>query len=114
MRSAVLEADRSRAERYSLLDVLGWATDEVRTHSAFLVNLLDPQATHAQGDLFLRRFIEAVVPPERRAALLEADTRSFAVEAEAGTEDGYIDILLQSRSREAPFRLIIENKAHAR
>lgn len=45
-------------ERFNIFQILGLSTSEVRLHSAFIAELLNPKGTHGLGDVFLRLFIE--------------------------------------------------------
>ncbi len=56
--------DRLRPPTFNIFLALGHAYREVSTHSALLAYLLDPFAGHAQGVLFLHKFLDIV----RRAA----------------------------------------------
>lgn len=80
------------------------AHDEVRLHTRFLHNLLDPQGTHGCGDRFLKLFFETLddCPSDLNAA-------SFQVWKEASTPNGQIDLLLESPH----FGIAIENKIYA-
>ena len=47
-------------QSFSLFAILGRETDEVRTHSAILAELLDPNGSHRQGAVFARLFAKRV------------------------------------------------------
>ena len=49
-------AAKLTGENFNIFDVLKLSTSEVRTHSAFLAELLNPEGSHGQGDIFLRLF----------------------------------------------------------
>ena len=85
--------DRLIAQSYSVFEVLGVETFEVSTHSSFLGNLLSHGGSHAQGDLFLRRFVEVVVPPSKRPLFSGLEPYAYEVVLEKATGIGYIDIL---------------------
>ena len=51
---------RKRGELFNIFDVLNLRTSEVRTHSAFLAELLNPNGNHGLGDRFLRVFISTI------------------------------------------------------
>jgi hypothetical protein len=42
---------------FNIFEILNLSTNEVRTHSAFISELLDQKGRHGQGDLFLRMFL---------------------------------------------------------
>ena len=43
--------------QFDVFSILGFEADEVRTHSAVLAALLNPQGSHRQGDAFLKLFL---------------------------------------------------------
>ena len=45
-------------ENFNLFRLLKIEASEVRTHSAFIAELLNPQGSHGQGDAFLKCFIQ--------------------------------------------------------
>ena len=51
-------AAKLTGENFNVFEILGLNTCEVRTHSAFIAELLDPSGVHGQGDTFLRLFSE--------------------------------------------------------
>jgi hypothetical protein len=100
------------ARNFNIFRILRLSHYEVRTHSAFLADLLDPNGTHGQGDLFLYHFFQTCrsdhedfpVPVNR------AEYRSFFVETEKATAHGNLDIVVDSPSI---FLLTLENKIYA-
>lgn len=48
-------------DNYNLFKVIGLTSEEVRIHSAFLANLLNPQAEHGQKSKFLKLFCEQLI-----------------------------------------------------
>lgn len=53
------EADR-RGENFNIFNILGVTSDETRTHSAFIAELLDPSGSHGLGNQFLQSFVDTV------------------------------------------------------
>src|SRR5690606_41341365 len=49
---------KSTGENFNLFRILGMETAEVKTHSRFLAELLNPKGSHLQGDVFLKLFID--------------------------------------------------------
>ena len=45
-------------ENFNVFKILGLTTNEVRTHSAFIAELLNPKGSHGCKDTFLKLFIE--------------------------------------------------------
>lgn len=48
---------KNTGEDFNLFQILGMETAEVKTHSKFLAELLNPDGSHLQGDIFLSLFI---------------------------------------------------------
>lgn len=103
---------------FNLFDILGRSTDEVKGHSAFIAELLDPYGSHRQGTRFLQLFLDLLkrvdakgvggLKPEE-----DRDRWSVSTEWPIGGKDsdkaGRIDILLRLGKR----WLVIENKIYA-
>ena len=57
-------AEKNRLEKmkqgefFNIFNTLGLRTEEVRLHSAFLAELLNPQGTHGLSSLFLEAFLK--------------------------------------------------------
>ena len=91
-------------EHFNVFSILGVEADEVRTHSAFLADLLNPQGSHRQGTAFLKLFLEKALEysgPD--------EYKNFQVTKEASIEQGRIDILLEKNDA----CIVIENKIYA-
>jgi len=99
------EEARKRGEKYNIFSVLGIETSEVRTHSAFLASLLNPNGNHGVGNAFLDAFVK-----EMNLGGLQLDTTNAQVNVEHVTSDGRIDILIFDNNKKA---VIIENKIYA-
>ena len=99
------EEARKRGEKYNIFNVLGLETSEVRTHSAFLASLLNPDGNHGVGCAFLNAFVSDMNLEE-----LQLDTNNSQVTVEHVTGDGRIDILISDHNKKA---IIIENKIYA-
>ncbi len=112
---------------FNIFKVLKMETKEVKTHSAFLAELLNPKGSHGQKDVFLKLFIEEITEdtalathiPNNNAVKFEilnysTTTATANVEKYIGekTEDsgGRIDIIIES-PKNPP--IIIENKIDA-
>jgi hypothetical protein len=52
------ELAKVTGENFNVFRVLKIHSDEVRMHSALLGELLNPQGSHGQNDVFLKLFIE--------------------------------------------------------
>lgn len=106
------EADR-RGENFNIFNILGVTSDETRTHSAFIAELLDPNGSHGLGNQFLQSFVDTV----DCLRSWNFDTKSTKVLKELSiggknedcSEGGRIDIAVESNGK----AIIIENKIYA-
>ena len=109
------EEKRKRGENFNIFKVLGLSTSEVRLHSAFLAELLNPNGDHGLGDCFLKSFINNVICKKRKFEF-ECCSAKVDVEYHIGTvssdykEGGRIDLLIRDKNRQT---IIIENKIYA-
>lgn len=119
---------KSTGENYNIFKILGLESAEVKTHSRFLAELLNPKGSHLQGDLFLRLFInyinhltkgtESEVFEDKllsNAINLNFYTSNVSVEKHIGKvideEGGRIDICIIDSHNNI---ICIENKIYAR
>ena len=93
---------------FNIFEIIGLTTEEVRVHSAFIANLLNPKGTHNQNSKFLELFI-------KRLGCNNIDIKNTSVECEKytgrKTDDtgGRLDIVISDRLN----TIIIENKIYA-
>lgn len=108
-------------ERFNVFSVLGLESDEVKTHSAMLAELLNPDGTHMQGVRFLRLFLEQLPiihcgKDVDKSCLdfsnVKLDDFEVMTEASRG-EFGCIDILLENNGANKRC-IVIENKIYAK
>lgn len=110
------EEKRKRGENFNIFQVLGLESSEVRLHSAFLAELLNPKGTHGLGDKFLKSFLSLVVNHYRPLFKLDTTSAEVSVEYYIGqisddySEGGRIDILICDEYKNT---IIIENKIYA-
>lgn len=103
-------------ERFNVFNILGLESREVRTHSAFIAELLNPKGTHAKEDTYLKIFIKELENETGNKISLETKSACVEVEKHAGrisenySEGGNIDIILHDNVNNA---IIIENKIYA-
>lgn len=110
------DLERLRPPTFNIFFALGHAYREVSTHSAMLAHLLDPAKGHAQGTLFLRKFLDIIQREAEHQGIpiriprLEDGSR-WQCRNEVGLPRGLgrADILL----RGPDLLLVIENKVHA-
>ena len=110
------EEKRKRGENFNIFKVLGLSTSEVRLHSAFLAELLNPNGDHGLGDNFLKAFVDGVIRKQRESFAFDSASAQVYVEYPVGTvsnnydKGGRIDILIQDKNRQT---IVIENKIYA-
>jgi len=96
---------------FNIFKILGVESSEVRLHSNFIAELLNPKGSHGQGDLYLSLFINQL-------GVSNFNSKSATVEVEKDTgcidvnriEGGRLDILITDEKNE---QIIIENKIYA-
>jgi hypothetical protein len=107
------ELDRISGESFNVFKLLKMETNEVKMHSAFIGDLLNPSGTHGQGKVFLDLFIEEI---SQKKDTLDTSNCITTIEHHMGamneerTEGGRIDIMIRDRNDR---HIIIENKIHA-
>lgn len=108
------EEKRKRGENFNIFSVIGVQRKEVRLHSAFIAELLNPQGSHGLGDRFLVAFLDNTLGKKNHS--IETKTANVVVEyfigpiSKDGKRGGRIDILLTDKKNNA---IIIENKIDA-
>ena len=48
-------------ENFNIFSILGLESNEIKTHSNFIYELLNPNGLHNQGDIFLRLFLKQIL-----------------------------------------------------
>ena len=110
-------------ENFNVFKILGLERFEVRTHSAFLSDLLNPHGTHGQGCTYLKLFLAPFYELSGKHHSFAQQLRDFDAESArlksedyigpvdpAYTEGGRIDISLTDHQNR---RIFIENKIRA-
>ena len=98
-------------ENFNIFKILDVTTNERRTHSAFLSELLNPKGSHGQKDIFLKLFCEELEINEISYENVVVDVEKFIGSITTDyTEGGYVDILVRDGDNRA---IIIENKINA-
>lgn len=113
LRNAIATFDKKEALQYNIFDILNINTAEVKTHTPFLRNLLDPIGTHGQAGLFLSSFIQNFIPTDKRDFFILPDRHDYHIEEEKLIQNGRIDIYIHSIDPKKKFGIIIENKLFA-
>lgn len=99
-------------ENFNVFRILRLSTYEVRTHSAFIAELLNPNGSHGQKGKFLKLFTEQlnISGFDCENARLEVEKYIGPI-SEDGKEGGNIDIIIADRKNNKA--IIIENKIYA-
>jgi len=108
---------KKTGEKFNIFSILGVESRETSTHSAFLVELLNPKGSHGRGGLFLRLFLETLKEKisEEKFPVIDWETANVEKEQHLGTinaeytEGGRADIVITSSGR----TICIENKIYA-
>jgi len=93
-------------EKFNVFKILKMETNEVKTHSAMIAELLNPRGSHGQKDVFLKAFIKQFEIKEFKNIV----TTDIIVKVEELSEFGRIDIVVRDYNGNA---IVIENKIYA-
>lgn len=93
-------------EKFNIFKILKRESDEVRTHSAFIAELLNPRGCHDYKDIFLKMFVQM----EGYEFLKDLDLNSVDVKIEEVIFNGRIDIVIKAKDGKG---VVIENKIYA-
>lgn len=105
-------------ENFNVFSILDRESDEVKTHSAIIAELLNPRGSHSQGTLFLKLFLNQLLKREKLEQIKkENEFDKFKAEVETtreGKVPGRIDILIESDGiKSGDVCIVIENKIYA-
>ncbi len=114
MKKEYYEWNRKKAERYNIFQILNIRQAETKTHTPFLINLFNPKGSHAHGLLFFDLFINAIAPESKKHLYKDLKISNLRVKEEKTTEDGRLDIIIESFGVEKQFVIVIENKINAK
>ena len=99
------EIEKITGEHYNIFSVMGMENNEVKTHSAIIGDLLNPNGSHFMGDVFLELFIDSVLTQSEYENLTEftfqTQNSNCIVEESVGKKNdeeitgGRIDIVLK-------------------
>ncbi|MFV8337225.1 PD-(D/E)XK nuclease family protein [Flavobacterium sp. RSP29] len=107
---------KSTGENFNIFSVLGMESDEVKTHSRIIAELLNPLGSHSQGSVFLKYFFEEI-DELKSLENFDFDNAKVIVEEHIGiinrdyTIGGYIDIVIKDEKN--GIEVVIENKIYA-
>lgn len=100
-------------ENFNIFRILKLEASEVRMHSAFIAELLNPNGSHGQKDVFLNLFVESFC---FKGALIDTATCKVEIEKHVGfltndlSQGGRMDIVVTDKNNH---QIIIENKIYA-
>lgn len=101
-----------RGENFNIFNTLGLQSDEVRLHSAFIAELLNPCGSHGMGAEFLSAFLKTVGLPVDYIVPSNVAVNNMverAIGAKTADTGGRIDIIMEDGGH----AVIIENKIYA-
>lgn len=108
----VEEKKREEGEFFNVFNTIGLRTEEVRLHSAFIAELLNPKGSHGLSQRFLQAFLEVIGVQDdyfdyRHCPCGIITERRIGPKTEI--EGGQIDIIIE----DGKHAIIIENKIYA-
>ena len=107
------EERKRRGDFFNIFSILGMEKTEVKTHSAFLTELLNPNGTHGLGYKFLLEFINIILPTNKRTVFPNSPIKVIPEHFIGNInedEGGRIDIFIETDL----LNIIIENKIEAK
>jgi hypothetical protein len=104
-------ADQSKREgdNFNIFEVINLTSNEVRIHSRFLAELLNPNGSHGQDDLFLKQFVEINEITDFDSLNAQIYVEKY-IGSKTMTTGGRIDIYIEDQKGNS---IIIENKIYA-
>jgi len=102
-------------EKFNVFSIMGMESDEVRTHSAILGELLNPKGSHSLGTKPLELFMNQIL---QEKDFLTFDHKSLTCQKEIyigkinedKSEGGRVDLIISDKSG---YKIVIENKIYA-
>ena len=110
----LVERKRTEGDFFNVFNTIGLQTEEVRLHSAFIAELLNPNGSHGLSYRFLQAFLEIIETSDDyldycRCGHNDIVERVIGPVNDMGKEGGRIDIVIEDGNH----ALIIENKIYA-
>ena len=110
----VEEKKREEGEFFNVFNTIGLRTEEVRLHSAFIAELLNPKGSHGLSHHFLQAFLEVIEISDGYINYCQCEQNDIVEHVigpvnDMGTEGGRIDIIIEDGNH----AVIIENKIYA-
>jgi len=108
------EKKRKEGEFFNVFNTIGLRTEEVRLHSAFIAELLNPKGSHGLSHSFLQAFWEVIEISDGYINYSQCEQNDIVERVigpvnDMGTEGGRIDIIIEDGNH----AVIIENKIYA-
>lgn len=107
-------SDHLQSWDFSIFNIIRIKRIEECLHTPVLAELLDPQGSHGQGDLFYRLFLYTIIGKERARLFINDKIEDYSIQKEEYIKNidsrGEIDISIRSMNRKKEFAIIIENK----
>lgn len=108
---------QSTGENFNIFSVMGMETNEVKTHSAIIGELLNPKGSHNLKDIPLKLFLN-LINKDLENPIIEIDTTTCECQVEEHigfinedkTEGGRLDIVIKDCNQNV---FVIENKIYA-
>lgn len=100
----------TRGENFNVFNVLGLWSNEVRLHSAFISELLNPNGSHGMGSTFLENFLGIVglVKDYINPSKVNSNIKERDIGTKTEMNGGRIDIIIE----DGHHAIIIENKIY--
>ena len=102
--------DKITGNNFNIFQILGLTNYEVKLHSKFIAELLNPKGSHGQNDTFLKLFIETLDIDnfDNKNCIVKTEKYIGKKEKETG---GRLDIFIKNQNNGKT--IIIENKIYA-
>ncbi|MGJ8726552.1 MAG: PD-(D/E)XK nuclease family protein [Roseibacillus sp.] len=109
------EVEKTTGAGFNLLHLLNMGHYEAKTHTPILTDLLNPQGSHGQGDVFLKLFLTVCFEKDlgfmsKASGIVVTEEKYIGRVNSEQASGGRIDIFLESSQGEL---LAIENKIYA-
>ena len=98
----VEEKSRKKGDKFNIFSILGIQRKEVETHSFLLYDLINPNGSHYQGDLYLRIFLKEILKEKDDFKIynLLDNAKNIKVDRETfisgkGIKNGFIDFTIE-------------------
>ncbi len=109
------EISQKSGENFNVFSIINMEWNEVKTHSSFIAELLNPKGSHGKGSVFLEFFFEELTKENFDYFSLNLDNVIVLKEEFIGrknedeTQGGNIDIVIKDYKNQ----IVIENKIEA-